>query len=95
MAKEIQVPQSQSQSPATIEGFMQVTNKLLRSVLKHMASCEKQIRVFENKFDEATSISASTSSKSARSRKKEVPDEVRVRNCKLCAVLLVLTNGYF
>ena len=43
LAKEIQVPWSQSLSLATMEGFMQETNKQLRSVLKHMESCKKQI----------------------------------------------------
>ena len=78
LAKKMKVPQAQSQSLATIEGFMQETNKLLRCVLKRVDSCEKQLHSFEKKLDEATSSSASTGSKSAQSRKKEVPDEVRV-----------------
>ena len=78
LVKEMQDPQSQSQSLAKIEGFIQETNKLLRSVLKRVDSFEKQIHIFEKKIDETTSSSASTGSKSAHLRKKEVPDEVRV-----------------
>jgi hypothetical protein len=51
----------------------------LRHVIKRVDNCEKHIKSFEKKFDEATTSSASAGS--TPSRKKEVPEEVRVCTC--------------
>ena len=72
---------SPSQSLTSLETALLETNQLLRHVIKRVDNCEKHIKSFEKKFDEAAT--SSTSAESTPSRKKEVPEEVRVcsRSC--------------
>ena len=45
------------------------TNQLLRHVIKCVEKCEKQIKLFESKFDKVTTCSSSTFAFSTPSRK--------------------------
>jgi hypothetical protein len=58
----------------------------LRHVIKRVDNCEKHIKSFEKKFDEATTSSASAGS--TPSRKKEVPEEVRRETRRVYYMLL-------
>ena len=79
--KENVTTSSPSQSLTSLETALLETNQLLRHVIKRLDNCEKHIKSFEKKVDEATT--SSTSAGSTPSRKKEVPEEVRVcsRSC--------------
>ena len=76
--KENGCTNSQNKSLSSIEVALLETNQLLRHVIKRVDNCEKQIKSFEKKFDESTTSCSSTSAGSTPSRKKEVPEEVRV-----------------
>lgn len=65
-----------SQGVTRIEKALLETNQLLKHVIRRVDKCEKQIKSFENKFDEVTTCSSSVS---IPLRKKAiVPEEVRV-----------------
>ena len=68
---------AQGHSFTGIEKALLETNQLLKHVIKRVDKCEKQIKSFESKFDEVT-CSSSASIVSTPSRKKGVPEEVRV-----------------
>lgn len=65
------------------------TNQLLKHVTRRVDKCEKEIKFFENKFDEVTTCSSSTSAVSIPLRKKAiVPEEVRE------SFVVHTSNGY-
>lgn len=90
--KENGCTRPQNQSLNSIEVALLETNQLLRHVIKRVDNCEKQIKSFEKKFDEATTSCSSTSAGSTPSRKKEVPEEVRVCHMYLhpAALLIIM-----
>ena len=80
---------TQDHSFTGIEKVLLETNQLLRHVIKRVDKCEKQIKSFESTFDEVTG-SSSTSAVSTPSRKKSIPEEVRVSACRFLPAPLMM-----